>query len=523
MRIHGVPEDRVRGQIRIFETGLRHTLLERPAKLNDGIIRLSEAERESLAQTFDQAAAAGRAGEFVPASGAATRMFKSLLAVYARPESTAFSTLAKEAEKGGDAKDFLTFFQNVNHFAFHVRLREALGRMGHNLDALVAAKEFRLILQCLLTSQGLGYANLPKALIPFHLYPPGLNPTGFYPAGPRTALEEHLAESQELVRDAQGFCRLHFTVSAEHEDMIMALLETVRGRWEKDGARFEIGLSQQRRASDTLAVDEGNRPCRNTDGSLVFRPGGHGALLENLHHTGGDLVFIKNIDNLVSVRHRPMVLSWRKALGGTLVRLQERVFAYLKRLRESDEPYLTEEIAHFAEQRLGLILPEPMREAASDARAAAAKKAFLLKSLDRPIRVCGMVKNQGEPGGGPFWVRSADGSQRLQIVEAAQVNTAVSQQRKILEASTHFNPVDLVCGLRNARGELFKLQDFVDPEAYFITSKGKDGTMVKALELPGLWNGSMANWNTSFVELPVEAFSPVKTVNDLLRPSHQEQ
>jgi hypothetical protein len=486
----------------VFRRGQKPIRLERPAILNDGIVRLSAAERESLSAAYGAAAAAGRAMEFVPASGAATRMFKGLTAVLRRSDSPTLAALAKETGDA-DSREFHDWFQGMAGFPFRSRLDEALRGQGRDLDALIAAKDYRPILEALLSPKGLRYSELPKALIPFHLYPDG----------PRTALEEHLAESAGLVGDTRGVCRLHFTVSPDHEEPILALLEKVRGKYEAAGLRFEIGLSQQRRDTDTLAVGEDNGPARNLDNTLVLRPGGHGALLENLYRTGGDIVFIKNIDNLVPDRLRSEILAHRRSLGGYLVHLQERIFAYLRRLGKGSDPGLTEEIAHFAEQRLGIALPEGLD--------AAEKAPFLLKTLDRPLRVCAMVRNQGEPGGGPFWVRYPDGALRLQIVEAAQVDPASSQQRKIAEAATHFNPVDLVCGLRNHRGELFKLQDYVDTDAFFITSKSKDGKTLKALELPGLWNGSMAFWNTVFVETPVETFNPVKTVNDLLRPSHR--
>lgn len=343
-------------------------------------------------------------------------------------------------------------------------------------------------------------------------------------------MEEHLEEAVGLVRDAEGLCRLHFTVSPEHEHAIHATLDAARRRYGESRVHFRIGLSHQKPSTDTLAADQDNAPLRNADGSLNLRPGGHGALLENLYHTGGDIVFIKNIDNVVPDRLRPTVLAYRRALGGCLVRMQERVFAYLARLRDpsvaegkdvAGYAALVAEAAHFAEQRLGSALPEAMRAPAADAQSLAAKAAHVIKALDRPLRVCAMVKNQGEPGGGPFWVRGKDGGLRPQIVESAQVDPGSSQQRKIMESATHFNPVDLVCGLRNGEGGQYKLQDFVDTEAYFITAKSKDGKTVKALELPGLWNGSMAYWNTIFVEVPVETFNPVKTVNDLLRPNHQ--
>jgi uncharacterized protein DUF4301 len=524
LRARGISEERALAGLRIFRAGQKHTHLERPCTLNDGIMRLSPAEMETLSAGFAEAAAKGRVMGFVPASGAATRMFKGLVAILNRADAPAFAALAKEASQGGDAKETADWFNGLRNFPFYPALCEAMVQSGLDPEALYAAKEYRPFLQALLGAQGIAqslrYAERPKALIPFHRYPPG----------PRTSLEEHLEEAVGLVQDAQGICRLHLTVSPEHEHAIHATLEAARRKYEGTRIRFSIGLSQQKPSTDTLAADQDNAPLRNPDGSLAFRPGGHGALLENLFHTGGDIVFIKNIDNVVPDRLRPTVLAYRRALGGCLVRMQERVFAYLKRLRESPGAEgkeaagfaaLVDEAAHFAEQRLGSVPPEAMRAPATDAAALAAKAAFVIKTLDRPLRVCAMVRNQGEPGGGPFWVRAKDGGLRPQIVESAQVDLASSQQRKIMESATHFNPVDLVCGLRNGEGEQYKLQDFVDTEAYFITAKSKDGKTIKALELPGLWNGSMAFWNTLFVEVPVETFNPVKTVNDLLRPNHQ--
>lgn len=509
MRGLGISEERAQAQLGIYREGQKYTRLERACTLNDGIVRLSQAETDSLSATYAAAAENGRAMQFTPASGAATRMFKGLSAVMHRSERPAFSALAKEASQGGDAKETVDWFNGLRDFPYFDRLRIALAKEGRDTEALIAAKDYGPILDCLL--RGMAYAELPKALIPFHRYPDGA----------RTAIEEHLAEAAGLVKDRQGMCRLHFTVSPDHERDIHATLDLVRRKYEASGIRFEIGLSQQKASTDTLAVDQENVPLRNADNTLCLRPGGHGALLENLFHTGGDIVFIKNIDNIVPERLRSVVLSNRKALGGYLVRLQERTFAYLERLRNERDANLVEEAAHFAEQRLGAVPPDAMRAYASDANAVAEKAVYLIKTLDRPLRVCAMVKNQGEPGGGPFWVKSRDGSMRPQIVETAQVEMGASQQRKIVESATHFNPVDLVCGIRNGQGELFKLQDFVDPEACFVTSKSKDGKTLKALELPGLWNGSMAFWNTVFVEMAIETFNPVKTVNDLLRPNHQ--
>jgi hypothetical protein len=479
--------------------------------VNDGIARLSPAEAESHAAACAAAAAQGRFLCFVPASGAATRMFKGLSALRHRKDRPDLAGLAKESSRDADARETWEWFTHLREFAFYPALREAVARTGADPDASLAAGEYGLWLEAMLGPAGFGFADKPKALIPFHASP----------QGPRLALEEHLAEAAALARDAEGVCRLHFTVSPEHEAAILAALERARRPYEAEGVRFQIGLSTQKPSTDTLAAGADNLPFRDAEGRLVFRPGGHGALLENLHHTGGDLVFIKNIDNVVPAARAAPVLAFRRVLGGYLIRLQERIFGYARALAASPDVRLVEEAAHFAAQRLGALPPEPMRTPAGDGDSLAAKIAWLSRTMARPLRVCAMVKNTGEPGGGPFWVRHPDGSVRLQIVETAQVDLSQSPQRKILESATHFNPVDMVCALRGPDGLPYKLQDFVDASAGLISEKSKDGKPLKALELPGLWNGSMAYWNTAFVEAPLETFNPVKTVNDLLRENHR--
>ena len=512
LRAEGIPEERALAQLNLFRQPQAFARLDRACALNDGIVRLSQAERTALSSTFIDVAGHGRALQFTPSSGAATRMFKGMLAILARPEPTTFPALCKEADKGNaDAKEVVEWWNNLKSFAFYNSLARSMATKRLDLEALVASKEYRPALQALLNPDGLGYADKPKAVIPFHRYPDRI----------RTALEEHLVEAADLVRDRQGLCRIHFTVSPDHERLVLSLLDGIRSPLERNGLRLDIGLSTQKPSTNTLAANADNRPFRNPDDTLVFRPGGHGTLLENLFHTGGDFVFIRNIDNILPASAaRDEALAWRRALGGYLAGLQGRTFAHIARLMEGADFERVEEAAHFVEQRLGTILPEPMRGQGREAQALEDKRAFLLRTLDRPIRVCAMVKNQGEPGGGPFWVRHKDGSVRMQIVETSQIDLGNSQQKRTLESSTHFNPVDMVCALRDHRGDLFKLQDFVDTEAYLISTKSKDGKPLKALELPGLWNGSMAWWNTAFVETPVETFNPVKTVNDLLRPSH---
>lgn len=511
LRARGLTEERVLAQLESFRAGRIPAILDRPCTLNDGIARLSQAEAASFTAAYAEAAAAGRFLSFVPASGAATRMFKGLSALRARKQRPPLEALAKEAARDPDAKETLEWFTRIREFPFYPALRAAVARSGADPDTTLAAGEYGIWLEALLGRSGLGFADKPKALIPFHASP----------QGPRLALEEQLAEAAALVRDAASLCRVHFTVSPDHETAILAALERARGEFEAEGIRFEIGLSAQKPSTDTLAADGDNAPFRDAEGRLVFRPGGHGALLENLHHTGGDLVFIKNIDNVAPASRRAAVLAQRRVLGGYLVHLQDRIRGYVRALRDAPETGLVEEAAHFAGQRLGAAPPEPLRARPSDAPALAAKTAWLLRAFARPLRVCAMVRNTGEPGGGPFWARMADGGVRPQIVETAQVDLAQSAQRKILESATHFNPVDMACALRDPEGHPYKLQDFVDPASGLITEKSKDGKPLKALELPGLWNGSMAYWNTAFVEAPLETFNPVKTVNDLLRENHR--
>jgi len=481
--------------------------------VGDGILRLSETDRARLASAYAQAAAQGRILQFVPASGAATRMFKGLLAVLNAPplplDALRAAAARNEDPFAADARETLGWFQGLERFAFYPALAAALARGGRDAKAMIASDDYRGLLEALLTPAGLGFADKPKALIPFHAGPPA-----------RTALEEHLAEAAGLARDKAGRCRLHFTVSSEHEASIRAALDRAAAH---APARIEYALSQQHPFTDTLAADAADAPYRNTDGTLCFRPGGHGALLANLQDTGGDIVFVRNIDNVAPERMHAHVLARRRALGGLLVEVQDRLFAYLKRLRPLAGDFgavavaaLLDEAERFAAQTFGdAFVPGPSGTAGPPERVAR-----LIRLFDRPLRICAMVENQGEPGGGPFWVRYADGL-RPQIVEAAQMDKDDAGQRAIAESATHFNPVDMVCGLRDERGEAYRLKDFVDAEACFISSKSKDGKILKALELPGLWNGSMAFWNTIFVEAPVETFNPVKTVNDLLRPGHQ--
>jgi hypothetical protein len=429
-------------------------------------------------------------------------MFRDLLKYQKSPGRDApWSTVTERAANGDpSARATVRFMEQRTRFAFWQELRGILG--AERDDALVP------VLDALLSPSGLGYEKLPKGLLKFHAYPDGA----------RTPFEEHLVEAVDYTRSADGGCSLHFTVSSEHLERFRRLDAEVRGQYERRlDATFDVAYSIQKPSTDTLAVDPSNRPFRDEKGRLVFRPGGHGALIENLADLDADLVYVKNIDNVQPDDRRPPVSRWKRVLGGYLVKLQRSVAEITDRLHQ-DAPSadLLSRAFRFVGTRLQVELNGRL-----DNRAPEARRRWLLDRLARPIRVCGVVPNTGEPGGGPFWVRDRDGSVTLQIVETAQIDLDDPEQREILSASTHFNPVDLVCGLRDAGGRAYDLQRFIDPEAVIVTEKSHGGRELRALERPGLWNGAMAGWNTVFVEIPLETFTPVKTVLDLLRPEHQ--
>jgi hypothetical protein len=338
-----------------------------------------------------------------------------------------------------------------------------------------------------------------------------------YPNGDRTAFEEQLVEAIAYTEDSNYESRVHFTVSPEYRDKIKNYVEYIKKKYENKVTLF-VEYSVQKKSTQTIAYSLEHDLFVTSGGNLVFRPGGHGALIENLDDLNGDIVFIKNIDNVVPDYLKPETYLYKRLLGGYLVQLQDQIFDYLKKLENEIEDSLLEEITNFADEKLHIVMPDSVK-----AGGTAEKIQFLRSKLNRPIRVCGMVKNQGEPGGGPFWVEDDEANLSLQIVEKAQIDLSDPEQREILEQSTHFNPVDLVCGLRDYTGEPFDLSEFIDEEAGIITEKSLEGKPLKAMELPGLWNGSMAFWNTIFVEVPLITFNPVKTVNDLLRDEHQSE
>lgn len=510
MEALGINESRVWEQIDIFRRNAFYVHLKSPCTLRNGVRTLSDSEIKRFLHLHREAERRGRFSKFVPASGAATRMFQSLLQIYHMPQYLmSHAELLERAERGvAVAQDFVRFIDNVRRFAFANDLEKALTRDGHDLDRLLCDRRFQAVLEYLLTERGLNYSSLPKGLLKFHRYRGEC----------RTAFEEHLAESYSYAGNGGGGCSVHFTVSPEHETDFRKLWERVTPIYaERYGCLFDVSFSHQCSSTDTIAVDMEDRPFRDHTGRLVFRPGGHGSLLKNLNALRGDLVFVKNIDNLVPDRLKKPTIHWKCVLGGFLAEVQERVHTLVRRMRDGAAPGVVEEATLLASRELAVRLPEGFAQWPRNRR-----HTFLLDRLDRPIRVCGVVANTGEPGGAPFWVEDATGTVTLQIVEKAQVDFSSQEQTEIWNASTHFNPVDLVCGLKDPDGKPYDLNQYIDPAAVFISRKSKGGKDLKALELPGLWNGAMAGWITIAVEVPHLTFNPVKTIFDLLRPEHSE-
>jgi len=437
-------------------------------------------------------------------------MFEALISFY----STQGEILEKDIKKGviknkKEAKFFLKFIQGLKQqkFAFYYDLKSSMHKKNMSLEDLIKQGKYKKILEYLLTPQGLNYAALPKALLKFHQYD----------KHSRTALEEHLIEGDEYTRDRKGIIRIHFTLSNEFKPEVQDFLDYILPVYESSKTKYKITFSVQKTSTHTLAVDIKNNPVRDDLGRMVFRPGGHGALLKNLNELKENLIFIKNIDNVVPDRLKKETFTYKKALAGYLVVIQNQIFHYLQQLSSKKMPAkLLEEMTRFCRKELYIKFPTGFSD-----WILTRKTRYLFEKLDRPIRVCGMVKNQGEPGGGPFWIKDHKNQVSMQIIEKSQIDKKSIEQCHILSESSHFNPVDLVCGVRNYQGKKFDLQKYIDQDTYFISEKSREGKAIKALELPGLWNGAMANWITLFVEIPIITFNPVKTVNDLLRVEHQ--
>lgn len=498
----GLTETAVEKQIENFRQGFPKTeLIDAATVENGGILRLTDEQIAQYKSYYQKASRGKRILKFVPASGAATRMFKDLYSFSA----TYFGIDYKIEKEHPEAKEFI---EHIRTFAFFDDLNDCMRRSKADFGDYMDRGDFATVINFLLKEQYLGYGNLPKGLLKFHRY-------GHLQ---RTPLEEHIVEGAEYARRDDDTVHIHFTVSPEHRALFRRKVSEVKRYYEEAfHIKLHITFSEQKHYTDIIAVDEQNNPVRDEAGRLIFRPGGHGALIENLNEQRADIIFVKNIDNVVPDWMKHTTIIYKKVLAGLLLDLQQQAFAHLRQLDKGASPQQLKKIAAFAQQQLHIDLPaEYADSSASD------KARMLHQLLNRPMRICGMVKNQGEPGGGPFFTRNTHGIKSLQIVETAQINRKDPAQEALLAGATHFNPVDLVCATKNYQGRYFDLRKYVDPATGFISKKSKGATVLKSQELPGLWNGAMAHWTTLFVEVPLATFNPVKTVNDLLRKEHLE-
>ena len=492
-----ISEEILNRQLEQFKTGFPFLKLAGAAAPGNGIKVTDEAQQSAYLKAWDEYLnGTHQVVKFVPASGAASRMFKNL-----------FEFLDGEADEP-DTDFIKTFFANISKYAFYDALNDAcVVNEGKPIEELIDEGNYKAVIACLLNEEGLNYGKLPKGLLQFHAYDDCV----------RTPLEEHLVEGALYAAGKDGKVYVHFTVSPEHRPLFEALVAQKKAEYEsKFGVTYNISFSEQKSSTDTVAATIDNEPFRNDDGTILFRPGGHGALIENLNDIDADVVFIKNIDNVVPDRLKDPTVRFKKVIAGVLVTLQQQAFDYIRLLDTGK--YTHEDLEKMIRfMRDELCQRNPNLKNLEDTEMAV----YLRQKLNRPMRVCGMVKNVGEPGGGPFLAYNQDGTISLQILESSQIDTNNEEYVKMFKSGTHFNPVDLVCAVKDYQGRPFDLPKYVDPQTGFISSKSKNGKELKALELPGLWNGAMSDWNTVFVEVPLETFNPVKTVNDLLREQHQ--
>ncbi len=494
--VKGISEEQINRQLEEFKTGFPFLKLEAAAAIGKGIVSPETEERQNYVNAWNEYKSEGhKIVKFVPASGAASRMFKDMFSFVNADYDVPTTDFEKQ------------YFLNLTKFAFYDALDNKCQELyGKNITSLLADAKYKAIASAMLNAEGLNYGQLPKGMLLFHKYPEGA----------RTPMEEHLVEGA-LYAASAGEANVHFTVSHEHMQMFEQRVAEKKDMYaEKYGVKYNISFSEQKPSTDTVAANPDNTPFRNDDGSLLFRPGGHGALIENLNEIEADVIFIKNIDNVVPDRLKPETVEYKQLIAGVLVTLQKRAFDYLRLLNSGEYNHdKLEEIIRFVQQ--DLCCRKPDIKQLEDAELVI----YLKKKLHRPMRVCGVVKNVGEPGGGPFLTYNQDGTISLQILESSQIDKSNEEYMRMFTEGTHFNPVDLVCAVRDFEGKPFYLPDFVDKTTGFISSKSKNGRELKALELPGLWNGAMSDWNTVFVEVPLGTFNPVKTVNDLLREQHQ--
>lgn len=492
----GMTVEQVECQLKEIEQGFPFLKIEAAATVGKGIVAPDASKCDEAIELWENYKREGhKIVKFVPASGAASRMFKNMFS---------FLTADYDTPQTDFEKDF---FEKLDSFAFYAALdHKCKENEGKGAQTLVAEGNFKAVVANMLNADGLNYGQLPKGLLLFHNYP----------SGARTPMEEHLVEAA-LYASSNGEAHIHYTVSHDHLELFEQRVSEKKECYEKEfGVRYDISFSEQKPSTDTVAANLDNTPFRNDDGSLLFRPGGHGALIENLNDIDADVVFVKNIDNVVPDRLKDDTVKWKKVIGGVLVGVQRQIFDYLHLLDSGLYGHdKLEEIIRFV-QRVLCCRKADIKELED-----ADLVIYLRNKLNRPLRVCGVVKNVGEPGGGPFLAYNQDGTVSPQILESSQIDKANEDYVKMFTEGTHFNPVDLVCAIRDYKGGNFHLAEYVDRATGFISSKSKNGRALKALELPGLWNGAMSDWNTVFVEVPLSTFNPVKTVNDLLRDAHQ--
>ncbi len=491
----GISAEQVAEQLKTFKTGFPFLKIEAAATIGKGVLAPTQQEIDGYLKVWDNYCAEGNAIlKFVPASGAASRMFKDLFAFL----SAEYDVPTTDFEKN--------FFANIEKFAFYGDLDETCRKnKGLSIKELVEGGQYKDVVFNLLDFTGMNYGSLPKGLLKFHTYD----------CCSRTSAEEHFVEGA-LYAATDGVVKLHFTVSPNHKALFEELVAERKAHYEeKFGVKYDITFSEQKQCTDTIAVDAENAPFRE-NGAIVFRPGGHGALIENLNDIDADVIFIKNIDNVVPDRLKADTVTYKKLLAGILVSAQKKAFEYVRLIDSGKYTHeQVEEMIRFLQNDLQCRCSDIKDMEDCDL------VLYLRKKFNRPMRVCGMVKNVGEPGGGPFLAYNQDGTVSLQILESSQIDMNNADAKAMFENGTHFNPVDLVCAVKNYNGEKFNLPEFVDKNTGFISHKSKNGRELKAMELPGLWNGAMSDWNTIFVEVPLVTFNPVKTVNDLLREVHQ--
>ncbi len=492
----GITEEQVKNQLEDFKKGFPFLKIDAAASVGNGVVAPADDMRKQYIEAWNNYKAEGRKiVKFVPASGAASRMFKDM-----------FGFL--NADYNEPTTDFeKKFFAQIKKFAFYDELDNTCkANNGKGIDALVAEGNYKAVVANMLEGKGMNYGQLPKGLLLFHKYDEGV----------RTPMEEHLVEGA-LYAASNGEANVHFTVSHEHMQLFEKKVEDKKQMYvDKFGIKYNISFSEQKPSTDTIAANPDNTPFRNEDGSLLFRPGGHGALIQNLNDIDADVIFVKNIDNVVPDRLKDDTVTYKQLIAGILVTLQKKIFNYLEVLdKGACTRECLDEMARFLENELCC------RKSGIADLSDEELVAYLRSKFNRPVRVCGVVKNVGEPGGGPFLTYNQDGTVSLQILESSQIDKSNTEYMRMFTEGTHFNPVDLVCAVKDYKGNDFNLPDFVDKSTGFISSKSKNGKELKALELPGLWNGAMSDWNTVFVEVPLATFNPVKTVNDLLREQHQ--